>query len=121
MTKNFTPAAAHLGPAGTALWSSVVDSYDLEEYETALLLQACRAADRLDELAVAVDGSPVVTTVKGDLAPHPAVVESRAQSLVLARLIASLRLPTGETEDGAMVRPPRRGAARGTYRVRATA
>lgn len=113
-----TPAPAELGPTGARLWASVTDAYDLEVFEQALLLQAARCADRLNELAAAAGREPTVVTVKGDIAVNPAVTEGRAQSLVLARLLASLRLPTGETADGNVVRPQRRGAARGTYGLR---
>jgi len=112
-----TPAPATLGAAGALLWSSILDQFELEQFEQSLLLQACRCADRLDELAAAAT-EPVVTNVKGDITPHPALVESRAQALVLARMLASLRLPSGETADGSLVRPQRRGAARGTYQGR---
>jgi hypothetical protein len=112
-----TPPPAGLGPAGSRLWTSVTSNYDLEVYEELLLTQAARCADRLDELAAA-GTAPTLTTVKGDVAPHPALVESRAQSLVLARLLASLRLPSGEVADGSLIRPQRRGGARGTYGIR---
>jgi len=61
-----------------------------------------------------------VTNAKGDPAPHPAIVESRQQSIVLTRLLASLRLPVGDDADlaGNMRRPQRREAARGSYGVR---
>lgn len=55
--------------------------------------------------------------VKGDRVAHPAQVEARQQSLTLARLLASLRLPFGEAE-GEASRPQRRGAVRGSYGVR---
>jgi hypothetical protein len=69
--------------------------------------------DLLDELEALVrkDG-PVVTTPQGPRA-HPAAVEARQQRLTLARLLASLRIPT---EDAA--RPQRRGGARGVYAIR---
>jgi len=53
----------------------MIDADDLEQYELALLLQACRRADRLDELGAAAGNELVVGTVKGDLAPHPALVD----------------------------------------------
>lgn len=114
-----TPEPAGLGPAGARLWASVTADYDLEVHEQLLLLQACRTADRLDDLAVEASSNPItVTNVKGDQIAHPAIVESRQQSLVLSRLIASLRLPSGETEDGALIRPQRRGASRAAYGIR---
>ncbi len=82
-------------------------------------MQACRCADRLDRLAVGAEGNPVtVVNAKGDQVPHPALTESRQQSITLARLLAALRMPSGE-EGGQLIRPQRRGGARGAYGVRA--
>jgi hypothetical protein len=63
----------------------------------------------LDRLAEEADVT--VINARGDQVPHPTLTESRQQSLTLARLLASLRLPSGEEEG----RPQRRGAVRGTY------
>ena len=114
-----TKDPAGLKTSGRKLWRSVVADFDLEAYEHLLLLQACRTADRLDDLAdeSAKDGATVLNS-KGDRVPHPANVESRQQSIVLSRLLASLRLPTGETEAGDLIRPQRRGSARGSYGLR---
>ena len=114
-----TPAPpAGLQTAGVALWRAVTIEYEIDQHELLLLREACRCADRLDRLAVeAAAGSVTVTNVKGDLTAHPALVEARQQSLTLARLLASLRLPSGE-ETGER-RPQRRGAARGSYGLRA--
>jgi len=112
---------AGLKAAGKRLWRSVLEGWDVEPWEEMLLLQACRCADRLDELAaIASTATAVVTNAKGDPAPHPAIVESRQQSIVLTRLLASMRLPVGDESDltGNMRRPQRRGAARGSYGVR---
>lgn len=104
-----------LSDAGTRLWRSVVDAYELDAHEELLLLQACRVADRLDRLDTeAASGSVTVTNYKGDQVPHPALTESRQQALTLARLLASLRLPSGDEAD----RPQRRGAVRGSYGIR---
>jgi hypothetical protein len=114
-TRSRPPSAPKgLGASGRRLWRSVSDDYELDVHEELVLLQACRCADRLDTLAAQVaDAPPMVTTSRGDEAPHPALVESRQQSVTLTRLLASLRLPSGETGP----RPQRRGAARGTYDV----
>lgn len=117
-----TPAAATtpdgLSDSGERLWRSISDDYDLDVHEQLLLLQACRCADRLDELAAEALANPItVINTKGDRITHPAIVESRQQALVLSRLLASLRLPSGEV-DGDLVRPQRRGAARGSYGIR---
>jgi len=111
-------APAGLAATGRRLWRSVLDEYDLDTHEELLLREACRCADRLDALAeIAGASTAVVTNGKGDQAPHPAIVESRQQAIVLSRLLASMRLPSGEA-DGALARPQRRGAARGSYGVR---
>ena len=44
------------------------------------------------------------------------MTEARQQSITLSRLLASLRLPSGEEEGG--VRPQRRGGARAPYAMR---
>ncbi len=111
------PPPDGLKAAGRLLWSSVLDGWEIDAWERTLLLQACRCVDRLDDLAEAAAASTaVVTNAKGEMAPHPAIVEARQQSLVLARLLASMRLPVGDEDD--LTRPQRRGAARGSYGVR---
>jgi len=122
-TTKAPPAAATppgLGPAGKALWRSLTgaDGFEFEPYEAALLLQACRASDYCDRLAAeAARGTPTVTNHRGDQIANPSMVESRQQSLALSRLLAALRLPSGEEEGE--VRPQRRGGARAPYALRA--
>jgi hypothetical protein len=52
---------------------------------------------------------------KGDAVAHPALTESRQQSLTLARLLASLRLPAGE-EGGRLQRPAAAWRSQGQLR-----
>jgi len=112
------PPPDGLKTAGRLLWSSVLDGWEIDPWERTLLLQACRCVDRLDDLAEAAAASTAVTTnAKGDQAPHPAIVEARQQSIVLTRLLASMRLPVGDEDD--LTRPQRRGGARGAYVARA--
>lgn len=120
MTKTEPPKGLHDG--GQRLWQSVMDLYDLDMHEEILLLQACRTKDLLDRLddELAITGT-LITNTKGDNVTNPAIVESRLQSITLTRLLASLRLPSGETEGGDLVRPQRRGAARGAYGPRSVA
>ncbi|MGW3275905.1 hypothetical protein ACWDFH_31245 [Streptomyces kronopolitis] len=104
-----------LDESGCRLWESVAEAFELDVHEQLLLLQACRTADLLDRLSgEAARGPLAVVNGKGDRVANPVVTEHRQQSLVLARLLASLRMPSGE-EDA---RPQRRGAARGSYGVR---
>lgn len=110
---------AGLRAAGRRLWSSVVDVYDLDEHELALLVEAVRTVDVLADLDTAVrrDG-PLVESPQGQKA-HPAAVEARQQRIALARLLAALRLPSGEAGDHqASARPQRRVGTRGVYGIR---
>ncbi|WP_438479090.1 hypothetical protein [Streptomyces asiaticus] len=103
-----------LGESGRALWESVVDKFELEVHEQLLLLQACRSADLLDELAQQTARGPLtVVNAKGDQVTAPWITEHRQQSQNLARMLASLRLPDEQDE-----RPQRRGAARRSYGIR---
>ena len=112
------PAAPKgLHAAGRRLWRAVLDPYEFDEHELLLLREACRCADRLDRLDVeAAAGSVTVTNHRGDQVAHPALTEARQQQITLSRLLASLRLPVGEEEG--LVRPQRRGGARGSYKMR---
>jgi hypothetical protein len=112
-------APAGLRSPGRRLWSSVVDDFELDEHERAVLLEACRTVDSLDLLDAAVrrDG-PIVASPQGERA-HPALVEARQQKIALARLVAVLRLPAGAEDDQAEGRrTPRRVGARGVYGIR---
>ncbi|MFQ1000469.1 hypothetical protein [Modestobacter sp. SSW1-42] len=102
-----------LKAAGKRLWASVTDEYDLDVHEEALLLEACRTKDLLNELDSTVRREGVV--IPGEQGPrvHPAVTEARLQKTSLNQLIASLRLPN---EEG--TRPQRRGSARRSYGIR---
>lgn len=109
-------APVTLGEAGERLWCSVTGEYDLEEHEAALLAQACRITDLLDELdRIVGEEGAVVDSPQGRKA-HPAVVEARQQSIALARLLSALRLPAGEDDAGTR-RPQRRSGVRGIYAV----
>ncbi|WP_299051784.1 hypothetical protein [uncultured Nocardioides sp.] len=115
MSENKPRKPAGLGSAASRLWSSVVDEYELDEHELALLVEAVRTVEvlaKLDE-RVRCDG-PLVTTPQGERA-HPALVEARQQRIALARLLAALRMPSG---DGGENRPQRRVGARGVYKLR---
>ncbi len=102
--------------AGRRLWSSIVDSFDLDEHELVLLREAVRTVDLLADLDVIVKREgPIVESPQGTRA-HPAAVEARQQRIVLA----ALRLPSGEEGDTQpSARPQRRGGARGVYGIRA--
>jgi hypothetical protein len=92
------------GTAGSKLWAGVLDKYELEPAELILLEQAALTADHLDELAgiVAREGL-IVSSPSGERA-HPALVESRQQQVIFAKLLGALRLP--DEHDPALGRRP---------------
>lgn len=118
MSESKTRTPAGLAASGRKLWRAVSGEYELDVHEELLLMEACRVADRLDRLAAEAADNPVtVINMKGDRVAHPSLTESRQQAIVLSRLIASLRLPSGDVDDE-LRRPQRRGASRGSYGLR---
>jgi hypothetical protein len=109
--------------AGKRLWRSVLQEYELEEHEAALLREMVRTVDQLDALQAAVDRDGLMVAGPGMARRvHPAAVEARQARIALARLAAALRLPAGD-EDSADAktgtrRPQRRVGVRGPYRLR---
>ena len=103
----------------------MADDYELEEHERALLAQAARTVDLLDELDKVVRREGAMVTSPHGLIAHPAAKEARAQGITLARLLAALRLPSGEEGDqqasARARRPQRRSGARGSYGIREVA
>lgn len=110
MTTSKIPAG--LKDRGARLWSDVTSSLELETHEELLLLEACRTADLLDQLAAQAEGAPLtVTNARGDEVAQPLHVEARQQRINLARILAALRIPDAEDNR------PQRRAARGAYGV----
>jgi hypothetical protein len=92
----------------------VVTDFGLDPHEELLLIQAVRTADLLDDLAEALDGAELTVMNRwGEPVMNPMITEQRAQAITLARLLAAMRLPSGDEAD----RPQRR-SARGAYGVR---
>lgn len=117
MTK-IPPAPTGSGKRGRALWRSVLADFDLDQHELVLLTEAVRSVDTLDQLQAAVDrDGPMVEDRFGQLRPHPAAVEARQLRLVLARLLAALRVPDGVEGDESKNRRQRRVGARGVYSI----
>lgn len=102
-----------LNDRGRALWANCLTRdpalADSENPQRAVLHEAARVADRLDQLAAILDrDGPIITDSKGIQAPHPALKISLAAEALLARLIAALRMP----DHAGGKRPQRRGAPR---------
>ena len=110
------PAAPRgTGPEGRRLWKSVLTGFDLAEHERVLLRQAARVADVCGDLQAIVDAEGLVV---GDKV-HPALVELRAQRLLLGRLVVALRVPS-EDDTTTAGRPQHRGT-RGFYNPKSAA
>ena len=109
------PAPEGLGTEGRKIWAWVTDTWDLDPHEESLLRQACRTADLCERLEAEVAAGKVVKqTPQGERA-NVAGVELRQQRLVLARLIAALRLPTGLDESNPARQRAQRRGIRGVY------
>ena len=111
-----------LESAGLRLWLAVTEEYELEEHELQLLEQAARTADLVARLHSAIsDGELTEVGPHGGTRVRPEVVEIRQQRIVLARLLAALRVPLGAEEESTDHNPTprlqRRSGARGVYGV----
>jgi hypothetical protein len=88
-----------LAAPGRRLWDCVTADYELDAPELALLEEACKTRDFIAELRLKVaETGPIIDSRQGPRV-SPAAVEVRMQSLVLAKLIASLGLPKGALDD----------------------
>jgi hypothetical protein len=102
---------------GGRLWRSIVVEFDLDQHELILLEQCCRSADLVAALAAEVDRFGPLTDA-GKV--RPATVELRQQRIVLARLLAALRVPLADHDDNGEpdtdpVRRLQRRPTRGVY------
>ena len=81
-----------LAAAGKALWTAMVNEYDLSASELTILLEACRTSDELARLAPAVSKAELV--VAGSMQQpraNPLLDEARRHREVLARLLGQLK------------------------------
>lgn len=97
-----------LGRRGRALWTSCLNSddelTDSDNPMRAVALEAARLVDQLDTLQSIVDrDGEMISTTYGDKI-HPAFAELQKGRSLLARLVASLRIPDEQTGK----RPKRR-------------
>lgn len=112
MSERIPPPPRGAQAAGKRLWRAVLTDYELGEHELSLLRQAVRVADVCEELQGLVDRDGPMR----DGRAHPALVELRAQRILLARLVVALRVPMGD-EDAVAGRSQYRGV-RGVYGIR---
>lgn len=91
------PCPAHLGTDGAALWNRIVgdlvEPWEFDERELALLEEAGRTADELAVLGAALEADGMtVTGSRGQPVLHPAISEIRQLRALLLRLLSTLEL-----------------------------
>src|SRR6185295_8156943 len=118
-TSDETPVPEGLASSGLKLWTAVTKDYELDEHESALLLQACRTLDVIDALDTDVQLYGTLIDSPQGRKTNPSIGEARQQRIAYARLSAALRLPQGEVGDHqATARPQRRGGVREPYGIK---
>jgi hypothetical protein len=104
----------------------VVTLWEVDGHHEEMLRRAVALADRVEQLDALVDeDGPVIESPQGRKV-HPALVESRHQTALLARLLAALGLPdvaedvqAGPGPGPGPVDGRTRGRPRGPYRLHA--
>lgn len=105
------PAPAGLRERGAALWVDLHEDRDRGPDERTLIVEACRMADRLDQLHVALSGEPWLLVERGDspliLVVDHALGEARRTAMALKQLVGELRLQRepGVKRGGVPVEP----------------
>lgn len=112
MAESIPRAPVGLGIEGRRLWKSVLQDFDLEPWQLAILRTACESADRVAEAREAVkrDGA----CVAGRFGPkvHPMLAVERDSRTALLRALRELSLDSSQAE--AYARPaPIRGRYQG--------
>jgi hypothetical protein len=91
---------------GQNLWTEITEAHDLDPAQSLILEEACRLADRLDQLDTLIGSRGVAAALDERI-----LGEARQMQNVLKQLLVSLRLP-----DQSGRRPQQRGA-RGAYQT----
>ncbi|AXH67922.1 terminase small subunit [Mycobacterium phage Bromden] len=78
--------------AGQALWTSISGERELDAATRVLLLNACRIADRLDQLDKEIDGRLISYNQRGDEVINPLISEHRQQYTTLANILSKMGL-----------------------------
>jgi len=105
MTDGKKPAPPKvLGKRGRALWRELHELLEFDTHETALVLEACRSVDTIDNLQAVIDADGYTTVGSmGQTVVHPAIAELRQQQQGLVRLLSSLNISAAlEGETGAV-------------------
>jgi hypothetical protein len=80
-----------LGPAGESLWFGVMAEYGIGDVGgVELLMQACLAADRADELAAIIDQDGARIVTKSGVRDHPCLKHELAARAFIVRTLQRL-------------------------------
>ena len=101
-----------LGAAGSRLWRSIADDFELDGRERDVLERACRQADDVRKLeqVVALEGVTCAGST-GQLRVNPAVIEVRQGRSTVARLLGQLDLPAEQQAEPASMAAARASRA----------
>lgn len=83
-----------LGASGEALWVETTKARTIGAAHKTVLLNACRIADRLDDLVVEINGRLTTTNHQGTEVINPLISEHRQQFATLSMILS--RLGVGE-------------------------
>jgi len=116
-------APAGFADAGSELWEkvlgSVPEAFELDDRELAILSAACRQADDVARLEIAVgEDGPMTTGSQGQPVLHPAIVEARQGRLALSRLLGQLQIPDEDDEPRSLTSARAKRAADVRWRRR---
>ncbi|AOT22861.1 hypothetical protein [Mycobacterium phage MS810] len=81
-----------LDEAGTTLWTSITADRELDAASRVLLVNACRIADRLDQLDNEIGGRLLSYNQRGDEVINPLISEHRQQYTALANILGKMGL-----------------------------
>lgn len=88
--KDLVPAG--LGVTGRELWLGVSAGRELDVSSRVLLVNACRVADRLDDLDREIGGRLLSENHRGDEVINPLISEHRQQYATLAGILQKMGL-----------------------------
>lgn len=95
-----TPAG--LSPRAEAFWNKITEDFTLTLDTVEILHEACATISTIDRLAEVLDSDGLMATgSKGQIKPHPALAEIRAQRGSLQRLLKALEVPDDDDEPEA--------------------
>jgi hypothetical protein len=94
-----------LGEHGTNLWNTIQDEYGVRDTGgKEILMQACAALDRAEEMAAEIDRDGPVISIKGVPREHPCLKGELANRAFCVRCLQKLGLNFEEVKN--VGRPP---------------